>query len=168
MCGYLNNDVIQPLCVILPEMNGIIKYFDDSGKNMSFVTDAEEIYENYNEIWEAVGKLLKVKFTVGLIRDDKYIIAKLKIFNGTNRTTFTNDTIPIERNLYTCIPATDIDSVLKIDNKRTYPQAYLEQCKYKLKKRKHVNFIDFEIIDDDSDDSYDSDNKNENDFITTR
>ena len=21
LCGYLNNDVIQPLCVILPEMN---------------------------------------------------------------------------------------------------------------------------------------------------
>ena len=168
LCGYLNNDVIQPLCVILPQMNENIKYFDDGGKNMSFVTDDEEIYEKYNEIWEVVRKLLKAKFTVGPVRDDKYIIAKLKTFNGTNRTTFTNDTIPIERNFYTCIPAIDIDSVLKIDNKGTYPQAYLEQCKYKLKKRKHVNFIDFEVIDDDSDDSYDSDNKNENDFITSR
>ena len=25
-CGYLNNDVIKPLCVILPQMNGYIKY----------------------------------------------------------------------------------------------------------------------------------------------
>ena len=24
-CGYLNNDVIQPLCVILPQMSGYIK-----------------------------------------------------------------------------------------------------------------------------------------------
>ena len=168
LCGYLNNDVIQPLCVILPQMNGNIKYFDDRGKNMSFVTDDEEIYEKYNEIWEVVRKLLKVKFTVGPVRDDKYIIAKLKIFNGINKTTFTDNAIPIERNLYTCIPAIDIDLVLTIDNKRTYPQTYLEQCKYKLKKRKHINFIDFEIIDDDSDDSYDSDNKNENDFITFR
>ena len=31
-CGYLNNDVIQPLCVILPQMSGYIKYFDDGGK----------------------------------------------------------------------------------------------------------------------------------------
>ena len=38
-CGYLNNDVIQPLCVILPQMRGYVKYFDDVGKNMSFVTD---------------------------------------------------------------------------------------------------------------------------------
>ena len=31
-CGYLNNDVIKPLCVILPQMDGYIKYFDDGGK----------------------------------------------------------------------------------------------------------------------------------------
>ena len=168
MCGYLNNDVLQPLCVILPQMNGYIKYFKDGGKNMSFLTDGEETYEKYKEIWEVVRKLLKLKFTVGSIRDDKYIIAKLKIFNETNRTTFTNKIIPMERNSYTCIPAIDIDSVLKIDNKRVYLQAYLEQCKYKLKKRRVINFIDDEIIDEDSEnDSYDSDNKNENDFITS-
>ena len=168
MCGYLNNDFIQPLCVILLQMNGYIKYFDDGGKNMSFVTDDEEVYKKYNEIWVVVRKLLKLKFTVNSIRDDKYIIAKLKIFNGTNRTTFTDNIIPFEKNHYTCIPAIDIDSVLKIDNKRAYPQAYLKQFKYKLKKRKRVNFIDFEIFDDDSDDSYDSDYKNENDFITSQ
>ena len=32
LCEYLNN-VIQPLCVILPQMHGYIKYFDDGGKN---------------------------------------------------------------------------------------------------------------------------------------
>ena len=136
LCGYLNNDVIQPLCVILLQMNGCIKYFDDGGKNMSFVTDDKEVYKKYNEIWEVVRKLLKLKFTVGPVRYDKYIIAKLKIFNRINKTTFTDDIIPFERDNYTCIPAIDIDSVLKIDNKRVYPQAYLEQCKYKLKKRR--------------------------------
>ena len=79
----------------------------------------------------------------------------MKIFDRINRTTFTNNAIPIERNHYICIPAIDIDSVLKIDNKRAYPQAYLEHCKYKLKKRKHVNFIDDEIIDEDSDSDID-------------
>ena len=136
-------------------MNGYIKYFDDGSKYMSFVTDDEEIYEKYNEIWEVVRKLLKVKFTVGPVRDDKYLIAKLKIFNGINRTTFTNNAIPIERTSYNCIPAIYIDSVLKIDNKRAYPQACLEQCKYKLRKRKIVNFIDDEIIDEDSENDSD-------------
>ena len=160
MCGYLNNDVIRPSCVILPQMNGYMKYFDDGGKNMSFVTDDEEVYKKYNEIWEIVRELLKLKFTVNPVRDDKYTIAKLKIFNGTNRTTFTDNIIPIERNHYVSIAAIDIDSVLKIDNKRAYHQAYLEQCKYKLRKRKIVNFIDDEIIDEDSknDSDIDSDN----------
>ena len=72
----------------------------------------------------------------------------MKIFNKINRTTFIDDTIPFEKSHYTCIPAIDIDSVLKIDNKRAYPQAYLEQCKYKLKKRRVINFIDDEIIDE--------------------
>ena len=48
-------------------------------------------------------------------------------------TTFTNNTIPEENTHYTCIYAIDIDSVLKI-NKKSFPKAYLEQCKYKLKK----------------------------------
>ena len=83
LCGYLNNDIIQPLCVILPQRNGYIKYFDDGGKNMSFVTDDEKIYEKYNDKY----------------RDDKYMIAKLKIFNKINRKTFTNDTIAFEKSL---------------------------------------------------------------------
>ena len=163
LCGYLNNDIIQPLCIILPQMNGYIKYFNDGGKNMSFVTDDEEVYKKYNKIWEVVRKLLKLKFTVNPIRDDKYIIAKLKIFNGTNRTTFTDNIIPIEGNNYTCIAAIDIDSVLKIDYKRAYPQAYLEQCKYKLRKRRAVNFFGDEIIDD-SDSDIDSAVDSHNNF----
>ena len=64
LCGYSNKDVIQPLCVILPQMNKYIKYFDNGGKNMTFVTDNEKVYDKYNEIGEVIRKLLKVKFTV--------------------------------------------------------------------------------------------------------
>ena len=50
--------------------------------------------------------------------------------------------------------------MLKID-KKVYPQAHLEECKYKLKKIKLVSFIDSEIIDDsDSGDGYDIDDEN--------
>ena len=91
-------------------MDGCIKYFDDGGKNMSFVTDDEKIYEKYNKIWKVIRNLLKVDFTVGPVRDDIYLVAKLKIFNKTNRTTFNNNnSIPIERNHYICIPVIDID-----------------------------------------------------------
>ena len=150
-CGYLNNDVIKPLCIILPQINGYVKYFYNGGKNMSFVTDDKEVYRKYDEIWNVVKNLLKLKFAASPIRDDKYILAKLKIFKKKNITTFNNNNIvPTEKDHYICIPAIDIDSVLKID-KKAYPQAYLEERKYKLKKRKLVSFIDSEIIDDDRD-----------------
>ena len=139
LCGYLNDDVARPLCVILLQMNGYIKYFDDGPKNRSFVTDDKEFYPKYNEIWNVIKKLLKLKFTVNPIRDDKYMLAKLKIFNGINVTTFTDDDVSMEKNHYICIPAMDIDSVLKVD-KRVHPQAYLELCKYKLKKKKTRRF----------------------------
>ena len=61
LCGYLNNDVIQPLSVILPQMNGYIKYFDNGGKTMTFVTDNEKVYKKYNEIWEVITKTFKSK-----------------------------------------------------------------------------------------------------------
>ena len=132
---------------------------------MSFVTEDKKVYEKYDEIWNVVKRFLKLKFPASPVRDDKYILAKLKIFKKINLTTFTDNAIPMEKKHYICIPAIDIDSVLKID-KKAFPQAYLEQCKYKLKERKPVRFINFEIIDDDYDDSYDSDN--ENDFITSQ
>ena len=34
-----DNGVIRPLCVILPQMSGYIKYFENGGKIMSFKTE---------------------------------------------------------------------------------------------------------------------------------
>ena len=63
---------------------------------------------------------------------------------------FTGNEIPKEKNHYICITAICVDSVLKID-KIKFPQVYLEQCKYKIKKRELVNFIDEDLSSDDSD-----------------
>ena len=38
--------------IILPQMHGYVKYFDDGGKNRTFITDNEKVYDKYNEIWE--------------------------------------------------------------------------------------------------------------------
>ena len=40
----------------------------------------EKIYEKYNKIWKVIRKLLKVNFAVSPVRDDKYLVTKLKIF----------------------------------------------------------------------------------------
>ena len=49
--GYLHgDDIIRHLCITLPQINAYIKYFDDSGKNMSFKIEDESVYLKYNEI----------------------------------------------------------------------------------------------------------------------
>ena len=78
-------------------MNGYIKYFDDGGKNMSFVTDDEKVYEKYNEIWEVIRNLLKIDFTVNPVRDNIYLVAKLKVFNKINKATFTKHLLIIKK-----------------------------------------------------------------------
>ena len=35
--GYLEGEIAKPLCIILPQMSGYIKYFENGGKNMSFL-----------------------------------------------------------------------------------------------------------------------------------
>ena len=48
---------------------------------------------------------------------------------------------------YTCIAFITIDSVIRI-NKKNYPQVYLEECKYKIKKIKTPRFINVELETD--------------------
>ena len=45
-------------------MSGYIQYFDNGGKNMSFVTDDKEVYGKYDEIWNVVKSFLKLKFVL--------------------------------------------------------------------------------------------------------
>ena len=154
--GYLHDDddhVIRPLCIILPQMCGYIKYFDNGGKNMSFKIEDESVYLKYTEIWNKIKKLLGIRFQSQPIYDDKCIKTKVKTFSSMINTLFSGNEIPNERNHYICIAAICIDSVLRVD-KKNYPQVYLEQCKYKIKRRKTVDFIDAQVdlSSDDSDD----------------
>ena len=48
---------------------------------------------------------------------------------------------------YTCIACIAIDSVMKID-KKNYLQVYLEQCKYRVKKKQMSRFINTELKSD--------------------
>ena len=95
-------------------MSGFIKYFHDGGKNMSFKIGDKNIYLKYSEILNRIKKLLNVEFNSPPIHNEEYIKTKVKIFNGVNKTTFTDDKIPKEKN-YICISAINIDSVMKID-----------------------------------------------------
>ena len=51
-----------------------------------------------------VKSILKLKFAASPIRDDKYILANLKIFRKRNITTFNNNNIvPMEKKIITFV-----------------------------------------------------------------
>ena len=53
---------------------------------------------------------------------------------------------------YTCIACIGIDSVIKME-KKNYPQVYLEECKYKIRKIQMPRFINTELDSDSESDA---------------
>ena len=41
--GYQKGEIVRPLCIILPQMSGYIKYFEYGSPNMSFLIKDEEV-----------------------------------------------------------------------------------------------------------------------------
>ena len=142
--GYQEDEIVKPLCIILPQMTGYIKYFENGGKNMSFVIKDDDVLDKYNEIWDKIKETLSIKFHSMPVYDEQYIKAKVRVFNGVIKTNFLCDEVPKENKHYTCIACITIDSVMRME-KKNYPQVYLEECKYKIKKTKTTNFIKAEL-----------------------
>ena len=76
--GYNYEDKIRPLYIVLPQISGDIKYFENGSKNMSFKIGDEDIYLKYNEIWNKIKSMLNVKLHSHPIYDEKYIKTKVR------------------------------------------------------------------------------------------
>ena len=149
--GYQEDEIVKPLCIILPQMNSYIKYFENAGKNMSFLIKNSEVWEKYEDIWDVIKNKLNIKFHNQPIYENKYLKAKVREFNGNIKTNFLGNNVPKENAYYTCIACIALDSVLKM-NKKSYPQVYLEECKYKVKKINTPRFTNIELeLDSESD-----------------
>ena len=131
--GYKEGGNVKPLCIILPQMIGYIKYFENGKRNMFFVIKDDDLLDKYIKIWDKIKETLSIKFHSMPVYDEKYIKAKVREFNGVIKTNFLGDKIPRESMHYTCIACITIDSVLTME-KKNYRQVYLEQCKYRMKK----------------------------------
>ena len=110
---------------------------------------------------------LKIKFHSLPVYDKKYLKTKVREYDGVIKTNFLGNGIPKENMHYTCIACITSDSVMKMD-KKYFPQVYLEECKYKIKKIQMSRFINAELdseSDSESDSKSDdgSDNNSDND-----
>ena len=48
--GYKGDSVIRPLCIILPQMSGYIKFFKNGRKNLSFMIENDNVLAKYNKM----------------------------------------------------------------------------------------------------------------------
>ena len=98
--GYIDNDVIRPLCLKLSQMTGYINEFDEDknenkNKNtiaMSLKVNDKELFKNYNKIWKKIERLMSIDFDSKPVcaNDDKYIKTKIKTYKDSINANFRN------------------------------------------------------------------------------
>ena len=86
--GYQEDEIIRPLCIVLPQMNGYIKYFENGGKNMSLLIRNNEVWERYEDTRNVIKNKLKIKFHSQPIYENKYLKAKVREFDSDINTNF--------------------------------------------------------------------------------
>ena len=64
---------------------------------MSFFIEDENVYLKYIKIWNKIKKLLNIKFHSQPIHDNKYIKTKVKTFDETINTFFSDNKVPKEK-----------------------------------------------------------------------
>ena len=163
--GYQEGEIVKPLCIILPQMSGYIKYFENGGKNMSFLIKDDEVWGKYDKIWDVIKNKLNIKFHSGPVYEYKYLKAKVREFNGVIKANFLGNDIPKKNMYYTCIACITIDSVLRID-KENHPQVYLEECKYKAEEIQTSRFINTELKSDSESSDLDLDSEKQGQELT--
>ena len=115
--GYQEGGIVKPLRIILPQMSGYIKYFENGSKNMSFFIKDNEVWEEHQHIWDVIKDKLGVKFHSELAYENKYLKAKVREFDGMIKTNLLDNDMPKENMYCTCIACITIDSILTIDKK---------------------------------------------------
>ena len=115
--GYQEGGIVKPLRIILPQMSGYIKYFENGGKNMSFLIKDNEVCDEYQYVWDVIKNKLGIKFYSEPAYENKYLKAKVREFDGMIKKNLLGNDMPKENMYYTCIACITIDSVLTIDKK---------------------------------------------------
>ena len=115
--GYQKGEIVKPLCIILPQMSGYIKYFENGGKNMSFLIENDEVWDKYDKIWDVIKNKLGINFHGEPVYEYKYLKVKVRQFDGVIKRNFLGNDVLKENMHYNCIACITIDSVLRIDKK---------------------------------------------------
>ena len=131
-------------------MNGYTEYFDNNNKYMNLLANDKKLLKKYNKIYDKISNILEKGFDSEPVYNDKYI-NKIKTYNNRLYTNFQYNEIPKDNEYCTCLSVILLDSVVKTDNDY-YPQIFLEEGKYPIKKKKITNKNNEELELSESDD----------------
>ena len=92
--GYQEGGIVKPLCIILPQMSGYIKYIENEGKNMPFFIKDDKVWEKYEQIWDEIKNKLDIKFHSEPIYEQKYLKSKVRGFDRVIKTNFLANDMP--------------------------------------------------------------------------
>ena len=131
-----DDDVIRPLCIKLPQTIGYVKDFDTI-KKISFKVSDNKLLKKNNKIWEKISNLMNIEFDSEPVHGDnnKYIKAKIKVYQDRVNTSFQGEKVPKENASYKCLSLIMLDSVIRA-NKKYYTQTLLGECRYAVRKNK--------------------------------
>ena len=164
--GYNDDDAIRPLCIKLPQMIGYVKNFN-SNETMSFKVSDNKLLKKYNKTWEKISNLMNIEFDSEPVHgdNDKYIKTKIKIYKDRVNTNFQGKKVPKENTSYKFPSLIMLDSFIRL-NKKYYPQIFLKDCKYVIRKNKMENLVNDDLdlsLSDESDNEFDNESNNETD-----
>ena len=60
--GYQEGGIVKPLFIILPQMSGYIKQFENGDKNMFYLIKDDEVWEKCKTIWDVIKNKVSIKF----------------------------------------------------------------------------------------------------------
>ena len=75
-------------------MSGYIKYFENGGKNMSFLIEDDEVWEKYEKIWDVIKDKLGIKFHIEPVYEYRYLKTKVREFDCVIKANFLGNDIP--------------------------------------------------------------------------
>ena len=134
--SYKEGKTVKPLCIILPQMTGHIKYCKSRGKNTSFAIKDGNVLDKCNDILDKIKETLGIKFYCMPVYDEKYIKPKVREFSGVIKTNFFGNEVLKVNEHYTCIACITIDSVMRMNNGKLFAGLFR---RIQIQNEKHKN-----------------------------
>ena len=134
---------------------------------MCFLVNDKEFLDKYTKLWGKIKDLIGKKIDSEPIYNDNYIKTKIKSYNNDIRTNFRDESnnrkVPKKDCSYKCLSLISLDSVIQM-SKKYFPPTLLEECKYKLIKKKVKDLITDDLYLS-SESEYESDDESDDEFV---